>query len=182
MVTASKIKPFYEPGAPQPTMPVLTVQSSFIFLPNCPPTTLTKEVPLGPTPNVLHLAALTAPTPHRQPSIPPIPRQTSVALQLRGGLSSSARRPHIQISLSPSPDGSEPLPTSSSNAESMDIGEDGASMRNKDSEDDGLILALIGVNQRCRSGRYNLEAELAWNTKRYAQLKVGYPYHSQMPN
>ena len=64
----------------------------------------------------------------------------------------------------------------------MDIGEDGVSMHNKDLEDDGLIPAPIGVNQRPRSGRYNFEAELAWDTKRYAQLKVGYPYYSQMLN
>lgn len=48
MAKSTPIPAAYEPSAPAPSMPVLTVQSEFIRSPNESPSILTQEVPLRP--------------------------------------------------------------------------------------------------------------------------------------
>jgi hypothetical protein len=145
MAIASKISPFYEPGAPPPSVPLLTSQTEFCYEPTRIITITAQEViPPGPTMTTgqkLRKARFRSPVLHHEAGNP--------------GPSSH------RVDLSDLSSLSEGDPSSDSDSTVSSV-----------NSKDGLIPKPQGACGRPNSGGYNLEETLGWNPRQYKKIKV----------
>lgn len=155
VANATPYKPFYEPGAPPPALPLLTTQTDLLHNPFRPTTLLDAEtLPKAGPMRAKH---------------PPGANQATYQRHVRFAS-------HAGSGSSPSPGAaaasaaSEDEDDSSSESSASDASESSESESSADV--DGLIPKPPGEPGRPGRGGYTLEVALGWNPKAFKKLKV----------
>ncbi|KAF8957895.1 hypothetical protein BDZ97DRAFT_1924154 [Flammula alnicola] len=151
MFSFQEVPPFFEPGAPPPTLPILIAQTEVGKMQS--PTKLLAEEEIGTgsvrrQPSSVRFAPYPNPAKQKTPSPPTAP------------------------SKKPPPARSKQLATARSTSDSTSQ-KSSSSDSDSDSDDDGDVLIAKPEGEAGRPGRggYNLEEALSWNAKEYRRLK-----------
>ena len=154
VITASasmiEISPYFEPGAPPPTLPILIAQTEIGNAQTPGKLVAQEEIGSGPT-----VARLPYPKRHTTPSHFPL-RSSTPKLKFT---SKSSKRPNTtSVSLDES--------VNSESESSL------SSLSDSESDDELLIPKPKGEAGRPGRGGYNLENTLGWEGKDYQKMKV----------
>jgi hypothetical protein len=154
VITASasmiEISPYFEPGAPPPTLPILIAQTEIGNAQTPGKLVAQEEIGSGPT-----VARLPYPKRHTTPSHFPL-RSSTPKLKFT---SKSSKRPNTtSVSLDES--------VNSESESSL------SSLSDSESDDELLIPKPKGEAGRPGRGGYNLENTLGWEGKDYRKMKV----------
>lgn len=165
----TEISPYYEPGAPPPTLPILVAQTEIGMAQS--PSKLLAQEEIGSGPTLSRLSSGSRFTPYPKLAL----RRTPSHFPVRSTKPNSAIHPQPGPKSAPPANTSSQVVSSDADTDSSDessTDSECGSLSDVNSNDEQLIPKPEGEAGRPGRGGYNLEETLAWDSKEYRKIKV----------